>query len=67
MERILQIWPTVGLLAEDLGLPYQTVMSWKARGVPPRRFQQIIQAAEKRGSVITFEELTRANAALRAA
>lgn len=60
MEQISHIWPapTVPQLAEDLGVPYQTVRSWAARGIPPRRYAQIIAAARRRGHVLTFEELT---------
>lgn len=57
MNKLLSIWPTVAAIADDLGLPYPTVAAWSQRGIPPRRFKQIIAAAEKRGKVLTFESL----------
>jgi len=58
MKRITHIWPSAKDLAGDLGLPYPTVASWGQRGIPPRRFGEIIEAARRRGFVLTFEQLT---------
>lgn len=57
MEKLLTIWPTIKALATDLGEPYQTVASWGQRGVPPRRYAQIIRAAREKGHNLTFEDL----------
>jgi hypothetical protein len=57
MERLLQIWPTIADIASDLGEPYTTVQSWRHRGIPARRFPQVIEAARDRGAVLTYEEL----------
>jgi len=58
MDHIKHIWPTVGDLAADLGLPYTTVHSWSVRGrIPSERDFDIIAAAEKRGEKLTFEYL----------
>lgn len=61
MDHIHRIWPTMAELAADLGLPYQTVASWKARGRIPAHYDgEIIEAAKRRGEVITFEQLAAA-------
>lgn len=57
MKQLSHIWPTVADLAEELGLPYQTVRSWVVRGIPPKRYAEIIGAARRKGHVVTFEEL----------
>lgn len=57
MEKIAHIWPNTGSLAKALGLPYQTVRSWALRGIPPRRYAQIVAAAQRQGHVLTFEYL----------
>lgn len=57
MEKLLTIWPSISQLAQDLGEPYSTVQCWNVRGVPARRFPQLIQAAKKRGHALTYEEL----------
>lgn len=61
MEHIFRIWPTLAELASDLGKPYPTVASWWRRGrIPPEAFDDVIEAAGKRGRVLTLEELHRA-------
>lgn len=57
MERLLTIWPTAADLARDLGLPYTTVASWKARGIPAERARDIVVAAQRRGAALTLEDL----------
>lgn len=57
MDRLREIWPTIRALADDLGEPYPTVQAWAHRGVPAKRYAQIIRAARKRGHDLTFEEL----------
>jgi hypothetical protein len=64
MERLSHIWPTIASLADALGLPYPTVASWVSRGIPPRRYAQIIAAARAAGHSLSFEDL--AGAALSA-
>jgi hypothetical protein len=63
MEHIFNIWPRLSDLAADLGKPYQTVAAWKRRGsIPAENDLQLIQAAEKRGASLTFEQLALARA-----
>lgn len=58
MENILNIWPKLTDLAEDLGLPYTTVHSWASRGSIPARYDlQLVAAAEKRGAALSLEAL----------
>jgi hypothetical protein len=61
MESILNIWPTTADLAEDLGVPYTTAASWKARGgFPAWRDIDLVAAARKRGGDLTLEQIAQA-------
>lgn len=57
MERILEIWPTWADLAKDIGAPYPTVASWAQRGIPPRRYREIMVAAKGRDASLSFDDL----------
>ena len=57
MEHLLTIWPSQKALAADLGVPVPTVGSWAQRGIPARRFMEIIAAAKSRGVLLEFETL----------
>jgi len=58
MEHIKHIWPNMTDLAADLGMPYTTVASWKARGRIPADYDaDIIRAARDRGETLTFEDM----------
>lgn len=64
MEHILHIWPDLKSLADDLGYPYPTVAAWKQRGrIPADHDALLINAAQSRGVVLTFEDLARARMA----
>lgn len=58
MQIVPDIWPKWAALAEDLGCSYPTVHAWSHRGIPPKRFGEIIQAAARRGVLLTFEMLS---------
>ena len=61
MEHISHIWPTMADLAADLSKPYTTVAAWKARGrIPADHDFDLIEAAKRRGVVLTLEELAAA-------
>lgn len=63
MERIFRIWPTLADLADDLGKPYTTVASWRARGsIPAKHYLALVRAAESRGHTVTVQELAEATA-----
>lgn len=61
MERFLEIWPTWAELAKDIGAPYPTVNSWAQRGIPPRRFREVIAAAKDRGAAFGYDDLEQVN------
>jgi hypothetical protein len=63
MQRLLHIWPTIAALATDLGLPYPTVAAWVHRGIPARRYGQIIAAAKAAGHLLSFDDLAGAGVA----
>lgn len=57
MKNLAHIWPTIAAMAEALGLPYQTVAAWPRRGIPHRRFPQIIAAANRAGHALSWDDL----------
>jgi hypothetical protein len=58
MEHLQHIWPTIRDIADDLGLPYTTVHSWAGRGNIPACYDaDLIEAAARRGSALTLEDL----------
>ena len=61
MNVLLDIWPTWAALARDLKVPYPTVNSWSQRGIPPRRFREIIEAAKQHDALLTFDHLEQVN------
>lgn len=65
MEQLNHIWPKCADLAADLGLPYSTVRSWADRGIPARRYLDIVLAAEARGHTLSFERLDEVSEAMR--
>ena len=58
MESLLHIFETVRGIADALGAPYQTVVSWNDRGVPLRRYRQLREAARKKGYDLKIDHLT---------
>jgi YdaS antitoxin of YdaST toxin-antitoxin system len=47
-----------GAVAEALGVPNNTVSTWRIRGIPARRWPSLVRlAAEKGNDEITFEAL----------
>jgi len=45
-------------VAERFGVPLSTVSTWRARGIPPRRWADFVRLADEVGcSKITFEAL----------
>ena len=63
MQNIIQIWPTVRDISEDLGVPYTTAHSWFTRGRIPAAYDlALVSAAKKRGVSLTLEQLAVARA-----
>lgn len=64
MKHLKRIWPSPSALAADLGLPYTTVHSWFARErIPASRDLDLVEAAARRGEVLTLEDLAAARRA----
>lgn len=63
IHDIFQIWgDSVTPMAADLGRPYDTVLAWKLRGrIPEDAWQDVIEAAAKRGSAITVVDILAVN------
>lgn len=58
MEAIFNMWPTTADLAADLGVPYTTAASWRARGnIPAKHDLDLIAAAAARGKDLKLETL----------
>lgn len=57
MDNLLKIFGTQKAMAEALDLPASTVGAWAQRGIPPRRYPQIILAAGARGVDLRYEHL----------
>jgi hypothetical protein len=50
VDDIIALWPSAGALARELGLPYQTVAAWKARGsIPAAHWRALVSAAKRSG------------------
>ena len=61
MEKIFHIWPSLVALAGDIGKPYPTVAAWKQRKRIPADYDfDLIEAAQKRGHVLTLEQIAQA-------
>lgn len=47
-----------GAVSSALGVPDSTVSTWRKRGIPPRRWSEMVRLAGERGCPqITFEAL----------
>jgi hypothetical protein len=61
MEQIIRIWPSLALLATDLGVPYPTVAAWRQRGSIPARYDlDLVEAARRRGHELALSDLAEA-------
>lgn len=57
MNRLLEIWGSTRGIAQHLDVPYPTVSSWVRRGIPGRRYVEIVKAARFDGHEVTLEQL----------
>ena len=66
IQDIFRIWgESVTPMAQDLGRPYDTVLAWRTRGrIPEDAWQDVIDAAAKRGRTITVADILAVNGAL---
>lgn len=47
---VLNLWPTGEALAKDVGMKATAVRHWRRTGrIPPYRYDQVIEAAKRRG------------------
>ena len=57
VSGILKRLGGVGSVASDLGVPYQTVHSWIARGFPSQRCVEIRNLAKAKGVRLSVEQI----------
>jgi hypothetical protein len=58
-NSIISKWPSAAALADDLGISVVTVRAWRVRGIPARRWPEIVRAAKaRRLRSITFKALS---------
>lgn len=61
-EIFQTIWPSVRLLADDIGEKCDTVRRWKKKGrIPQRAWTPLIQKAAEHGYLITVAQLYEAS------
>jgi len=64
MENIFSLWPSLVDMAKDLGRGYPTVAAWKQRGSIPAKYDlDLVEAAERRGAVLSLADLAEARRA----
>jgi len=60
---IIDLWPTIAALADDLGLKYDRVAQWAKRdSIPGPFFADVARAAKGRDIKVSVEDLVRAAA-----
>lgn len=53
--ELIELWPSIGAFAADVGVPYETANSWKKRNsIPAKNWPEVIAAGGRRG----FDEIT---------
>lgn len=58
---VIEMWPNAAALARDLSTATPTVRYWKReQRIPPHRYDDILEAACRRGFPLTYAELTEA-------
>lgn len=66
IQDIFGIWPSVSVMADDLGRGYDTVLAWRTRGrIPEDAWTDVIAAAEKRGHALTAGDILVCNATMK--
>jgi hypothetical protein len=56
--EVIDQWPTVTALAEDIGEKLETVRKWKTRRrIPSHRWLAVAKAARSRGIELTVNDL----------
>ncbi len=59
--ELIEMWPSIGAFAADVGVPYETANSWKKRNsIPAKNWPEVIAAAGRGGFPdVTFERLAK--------
>lgn len=58
VSDIFKIWPSLSVMADELGQPYATVQKWHARGrIPVTAWPDVIEKAAIRETLITMPQL----------
>lgn len=48
-SAIIELWPTLGALADDLGVGYESAKAYKRRdSIPPEHWETLVAAARRR-------------------
>lgn len=62
LQDIFKIWDSLGSLARDTKVDYETVLKWGQRKrIPPEHWDAVIEAARRKSVVITPGLLHRLN------
>lgn len=64
MDEIFKLWPSLAQMASDLGLKYQTVASWRQRGIPAKHDYKVVAAAKLNGKEVTLLAIAEARQTL---
>ena len=63
MQQVFAIWSNGAQMARDLGESDNTVRAWKKRrSIPSDRDVKLVEAAQGRGHLLTFEHLAQIRA-----
>ena len=63
MKQVFGIWDNSAQMARDLGESDNTVRAWKKRkSIPSDRDVKLVEAANSRGHLLTFEHLAKLRA-----
>lgn len=65
LRDIFGIWSSIRNMADDLNRPYDTVLAWRIRKrIPEDAWQDVIDAAKRRGKNLTVAQILTWNAPL---
>jgi len=60
---MMSCWPSLRVLADEMGEKPNTVSKWKNRGrIPPEKMLKFLAVAKRRGVNVTADDLLRAAA-----
>lgn len=57
----VSVWPSMAVMARDLGYPYVNVQAWfRAGNIPWYHRHKVIETAARRGHVLTEDDFAKA-------